>query len=252
MGILRGGLVTTVCVLLFTSLLVGNVLMTFDLSLDYENVQPELRNIMMDFLQDTDIFEELEASYPDLVFFCESNSEYAFSEEGINYVVPCDVISQGSEEVLDKLVTDMIEEVYYKEYDCGFFDCIGEEEQPLFLISEHAKNYWAGKFYLALVISIVLIAVLFFLVEVKSNALVITGALLMVSSLPFMKIKGILSFFNKSFLQYIAIFFNQAFTVFLRVFIFGLFVLGAGILWKFFAVGFKISDLVSKFKSKKK
>ena len=46
MGLIRGGLLFIVVVLLFLSFLVGNIFLTLNLSLDYNNVQPELTSVI--------------------------------------------------------------------------------------------------------------------------------------------------------------------------------------------------------------
>ena len=102
----------------------------------------------------------MEENYPAMELYCQNNSEFVFREDtsGYTFSIPCDIVAQGSEAIVDYGVNSLIEQVYYEDYDCEFWDCIGKTSSPLFLISEKAKNYWNSKFYLALMASVVLAA----------------------------------------------------------------------------------------------
>ncbi len=254
MGAIRGVLLVIVSVLLFILLLVGNVLLTLSLSLDYGNVQTELASSVGDaIVGEINLEEMMEESYPSMKSYCQNNSEFVFRDDNSDYtfVIPCDIVAQGSEAIIDYNVNNFVEKVYYEDYDCEFWDCIERTGSPLFLVSEKAKNYWNSKFYLALIASFVLIILTFLLVEKKSNLFVITGSLLIISSLPFMKLDWALSIIpDKSFLELLAIFFTKAYTVFLIGLISGSVILGVGILLKLFGVGFTISNIFSRFQKK--
>jgi len=249
MGFIRGGLLIIAGVLLFLLFLAGNSFLTLSLSLNYENIEPELFSVIETFVEDeADIKEEIENQYPFMEDFCQNNSEFVFNskEVGQVFVIPCDVVFQGYDSILEYSIESYVEKIYYQEYDCGFWDCLGKADIPFFLISAKAKSYWNNKFYFSLIISVVLVALMFFLVEKKTNLLVIVGGLLAISALPFMKINWALSFFNKSFLQFFTIFFSKAYSVFLISFIFGIVLLGIGILLKFVGVGLWISNLFNR------
>ena len=122
-----------------------------------------------------------------------------------------------------------------------------------FLISAKAKDYWGSKFYSLLFISLVLITLLFFLVEQKFNLPVLVGILLSISSLPFMKLNWLLSFFpDKLFLQFFTIFFSKSYDVFLMTFFFGIIIFGLGLILKFFKFGFWVSEFLDKLEKNKK
>jgi len=246
MGFIRSGLLIIAGILLFLLFLAGNSFLTLGLSLDYENVKPELASVIKTLTEnEMNIGEEIEKQYLFMEKHCQNNSEFVFNSEEVGQVfaIPCDVVSQGSDVVIDYCIESYVEKIYSQEHDCDFWDCFGKADMPFFLISEKAKNYWNSKFYFSLIISIVLVASMFFLVEKKTNLLVIAGGLLAISALPFMKINWVLSFLDESFLQFFTIFFSKAHTVFLISFIFGVVLLGVGILLKFVGAGLWVSNL---------
>lgn len=263
MGFIRGSLVVVASIILFLSFLVGNVFLTLNLSLDYEVVQPELISVVEEVAEgEMGLSMAALDDFGVMELYCEDHSEFVFNYEQFDYtlVIPCDVIVQGSEAVIDHAVEGFVEDVYYRDYDCGFWNCLEENPIPFFLISQKAKNYWNNKFYLLLIVSLVLIGLMFFLVEQKINLPIITGSLLTISALPFMKLEGLLSLVSdNSFFQFFTVFFTKAHTVFLISFILGLIILGAGIglkLWKFGAgkdkkVSKKEVKEISKSKEKK-
>jgi len=253
MGFIRGGLFVIASVLLFVLFLAGNTFLTLNLSLTYDNVQQELVSVIKDIVGDEmNLSEKIENDFEVMKLYCENNSEYVFSQEEHTFVIPCEIISEGSDAVIDYGINNLVNEVYYEEYDCNFWDCIKDTEAPFFLVSEKAKNYWGEKFYFSLLICLILIILMFFLIENKTNLLIVVGSLLIVSSLPFMRLNWVLSFINESLFGFFTIFFSKAHYVFLIVFILGLFVIGFGIILKFFKIGFKISEIANKFSKGKK
>jgi len=249
MGLIRGGLVSVVSILLFLSLFAGNSFLTLKWSLEYETIQPELASVVKQVIDEQGFNAKLEESFPLMELYCQENSDYVFSYEDITIVIPCNVINEGSDAVLDYGINSVIEQFYYKEYDCSFWKCIKDSEQPYVLVSEKAKDYWGGKFYTTLVISLVLAVILFFLVEQKYKMFITTGVLIIVSSLPFMKLKWLLSIVaNISYLEFFTSFFTKAYNVFLIMCILGIVVLALGIALKFGFLGIQFSDWLSKKK----
>ncbi len=257
MGAIRGILLVFVCVFLFISLLLLNIFLTLSMSLDYKNVQAELGVVLNNILEGQNVTTIVEKNFYLMEFYCQSNpeSEYSLSYDGSGYdfEISCFVISQGSDAVVDYIVNDFVDEFYYKDYDCEFLDCMEKTGSPLFLVSEKAKNYWNSKFYFALLVSLGLIGFLFFLAEKKSNIFIIAGSLLMVVSLPFMKLDWALSLISgESLLGLLNVFLSESYTIFVISLVLGILLLGVGILFKIFKVGFKISDICSKFSKKGK
>lgn len=252
MGFIRGGLLIVVGVLLFLSLFIGDIFLVLTLSLDYDNVHQELSPVVKDFAAgEGDLNQRIQELYPSMESSCQNYSEFVFSEQGYTFIIPCSVVAEGSEAVMNYGTDTLIKEIYYKEYNCGFWDCIGETEAGFFLVSEKAKNYWKSKFYFLLVASIVLIALAFLLVEKKINLLIITGGLLTLSALLLSRLNWFFSFISdESLLQFFTIFFTKTSLVFWVSIILGIILLLIGILLKLFWMSFKISNLFSKKEEK--
>lgn len=255
MGVIKSFLLVVASVLLFVSLLAGNLFLTLSWSLEYENVEAQFSSSMKDLVVgEIDLDDIMSNQIPFMESHCQNNSEFVFNDPttGHTFQVPCDVITQGPDAIVEYGSKSFIEEIYYQEYDCGFWDCFEKSEYPLFLLSQKAKNYWDGKVYLMLLVSLLLVGSMFFLVDKKTSLLIIPGSLLIVSSLPFMKLDGLISFFSgKPFIDFLAVFFTESYSVFLISLIAGIVLLAAGILFKIFGIGFKISNFFSKKNSSK-
>lgn len=253
MGAIRGVLLVFVCVFLFLSLLIGNVFWTLNLSLDYNNVKPEMSAIFDGTFEDQNLETVVEDNFEIMKSHCQTGNEYMFNYDNSGYIftLPCTVVLEGSDAVVNYIVNDFVEEFYYKDYDCDFIDCF-EKVGPFFLVSQKAKNYWSHNAYLFLISSLILVVLLFLLTEKKLNTFIITGVLLIIASLPFAKLDLIFSFFSdKLVLGLLTIFFTESYTIFVISLVLGIILLGIGILLKIFKVGFKISNICSKFSKKK-
>lgn len=252
MGIIRGILFVLVVCAFFVSVFVAGFTLTLSTSLRYDNVKTELSQTIKNFADEqinlSDKFEEV---YPMMDVYCESYSEYVFSYGEYTFVVPCDVILEGYDAVLDYGVDYVMKEIYDKEYDCDFFDCFKKDELPLFLISEKSRSFWHSKFYFMLTASVFLAGLMFLLVEKKTNMPIIAGILIIIASLPFMKLDKIIVDFLTSIggeaASFLGVFFTTSFSVFIKMLFLGIFVLFAGIIFKIFGIGFKISSFFSKF-----
>lgn len=252
MAFIRKGILVLVCVLMFVLILVGNSFLTLGLSLKYDNVQSELVPVVSGVaIDNVNIDEKLKSDFDSAMkFYCKTNSEFTFSQQGYTFVIPCSVVANGSDAVVAYGVDSFVKEVYYKNYDCDFWKCFKESQYPTFLVSEKAQNYWMGKFWLVFVIFLVLAGLTYFLVENKENAPMILGILLAAGSLPFLAIGKIASLFiDKTYIELVVAFFSSAHSVFLISLILGLILLGVGIALKFWDLEQFISE---KFKGKKK
>ena len=243
MGVIRGILLVIVSVLLFVVLLAGNVLWTLDKSLDYEVIKPEIISVVKEAIEgEINVNEIIGEEFGKMESYCLNNSEYVFSdyESGRVFELPCGVVAQGSDAVVDYAIEDFVEEIYSGQAEEARFDFAK--------LNESVHSY----FYIALVVALVLFVLIFFLVEAKSNSFIIVGSLLSISALPFVKIEGFLSWIPFEFAELFAVFFSKAYTVFLTSLITGLIILAIGIIMKFFGVGFKIFDFFNKFNNQKK
>lgn len=250
MGLIKRGLLVVVGVLLLLTFFATGVFYTISSSLEYDVVKPELKNVVQEVLNERGFVKEINENLDIINLYCENNSEYVFSMENFeeDLVIPCSVVAGGLNTVVDYGVTDFVDNVYYGEYNCNFLDCISKGE-PYALVSQKSKDYFNSKFYLALIISLIFLCLMFFLVENKSNFFILSGLILIVSSLPLMKLKEVFGFFTeKIFLSVLTVYFTSAYLVFLKFIIFGLIFLSIGIILKFFGAGFKIADFFSKFR----
>lgn len=255
MGLIRGGLMFVVVVLLFWSFLAGNVFLTLSMSLDYDVIQPELSSSIKGVIgSQMNLTEQVDNRLEAMEIYCVNNSEsFVFSEGDYTFDVPCEVVPQGSGVIEDYLINDIIEKSYYQEYECSFIDCIRnfDLKQPFFLVSAKAYDYWKNKFYFSLIVSIILVVLVFFLVEQKFNFPIVVGTLMILSSLPFMKINSLISLFtNEFYAQFFNIFLSKSYTVFLIMFILGIFILAIGLTLRFFKFGFWVSELFDKLAGK--
>jgi hypothetical protein len=254
MGAIRGILLVFVSVFLFLSLLIGNLFLTLNLSLDYDNVKVEFGKIIEDVFEENNLNEIIEKDIRIMEVYCQLNSEYSFKDDvsGYNFIIPCDIVDEGPIGIKNYMLNDFVEKTYYKDYDCNFLDCLKKTGSPFFLISKQAKNYWENKFYFTLLISLGLIAFSFFLVDKKSNLFIMSGGLLIVAGLFFIKLDWVLSFFSeKYFLELLGIFFSDSYTVFVISLVIGIILIGIGFLLKLFKIGFKVSEIFSKLFKKK-
>lgn len=235
MGFFRKGGLGFFCVIAFILLLISGILLTLSLSLRYENIQNELVPVAKEIaIDEINIEDKLKADF-DLVMtaYCQNYDEFVFNEQGYTFVIPCSIIANGSDAVIEYGVDAFVKEIYYKNYECDFWGCFGDSEYPTFLVSEKAQDYWTGKFYLSILIFIVFAGLMYFLVESKINLMIIIGILFIVAALPFLAISKILSFFvEQTYLELFTAFFSSSHSVFLISLILGIILLGLGILLK--------------------
>jgi len=256
MGVIRGGVLVLIAVLLFLSFFSLNLLWSVSSSLQYEHVEKEASVLVKDSMSEmglANLTEIVRQNYPLIQAYCMNNSEYVLSYEGYTIDLQCSLVSQSQDAVVDELIKDTIHGIYYTKYDCNFIDCFDKYPVPLFLISEQYYKLLADKLYLSLIACIVLFALVFLLVEKKTNAFILSGILLIVSSLPFIKLDYFLSLLqDKMIFQLLWIFLSQSFYVSIKLLIIGVALLAFGILLDIFKVGLFFSRLFSKAGKKEK
>jgi len=263
MGLIRGILLVFVCVLLFVSFFLMGTFATLDSSLSYETIKPQIKPLLRDTLDFTPIYN-YESVFEN---YCVNSTEYVYPDVNHTFVLPCNVVANGTEAIIDYQLDILIEDDYHKEYDCKFWNCF-KETGPFFLVSQYAQDYWRSKFYNFLIISILLAGLVFLLVEKKINFPILTGVLLVVSFIPVSVLDSIGKVILKIILSsmksavdglssidlnaFVLIFFSQANNVFLTGLVIGLALIAVGILLKIFKFGFKINKLFGIGFGKKK
>jgi hypothetical protein len=258
MGFIRGGLLVIVGIFLFLAILLGSIFLVLSWSLQYENVQKELGPVLKNLTEDRfglieenfNLTEKMGEAREFMDEHCQNESSYIFAEGGYTFVIPCDILEEVEESpsvLVDQGVENIIEQVYYDNYNCNFWNCFEEAGLPLFLISEKAKNYWQDKFYFALIAFAVMVVLIFFLVEHKQNTPIIAGSIIMLSSIPLLGLEKVVgTIAGESYFAFVGVFFSKISSVFWLILIFGLIILGVGI-----ALRFLHRDLIKKKFSKK-
>lgn len=251
MGILRGGLVTIVTILLFGSLVFTGVSLTIYFSLDYGALKPEMRNVVHDILiKEANLNGTIDNNLRYMKIFCDNHDVYTQEMENYSLEIPCDVVNQGSDAIINYTIDDLIEKNYYKEYNCSFIDCFSHEETPFFVFSKQSHDYWNSKFYLGLIISIILGALLFFFMDGRNNYPFFLGTLLVVLSFLFLGAGKIVSMIAGGklggYADAFALFFTQAYLVFLIFIILGVILIFLGIVLKFISFGRFIAKLFKR------
>lgn len=256
MGFIRGGSIFILGALLLISLLVGNLFLTFNLSITPENIKEKITLEAYDIV-DKIGGEEIEKAIDENMHlieeYCLNNSEYVFSYEGYTLDIPCNVAEEGKDAIIKEGISDIVDRIYYQEYSCeSFWECAFQSENPTYLFSEESKQYWKNIFYYALIFSLILVGIMFFIIENKTNLFLTVGILLIISSLPFIVFGKIFLFLGNSFLQLIPILLSGSYTVFLINFILGLILVGIGIMLKFATFGGFIAKIFSEKKIRNK
>ena len=253
MGALRGGLLILVSIALFFSLFVAGLFLTISLSLDYDNVREELIPVLKDSSKSpVKISDTISKDYTVMEEYCGSYSNYVVNYEGERVVIPCSVISQGKEAVIDYGIDQFVQEVYFGNYDCSFVGCFAEYEIPFFVVSKKMQGDFLTNFGLFLIVIAILSILGFLASEKKSNFFILLSMLLVLSALPFLKFDWFINLAGGSLQGLLSVFFNKSFLVFKSVAILGAVLLFIGLVSKFFRIGFDVSTIFSKRKPEKK
>lgn len=105
MGLIRGGLFFITAILIFIVVIIGNVFLMISLSLDYDNVNSELKEIISNIdLDGTNIVDLLEEDLVLMQNYCTPNNTGVLYNNQV-ITIPCDIINNNgnvSEYVKDK------------------------------------------------------------------------------------------------------------------------------------------------------
>lgn len=273
MGFIRSVLLIFVSLLIFISFLTLGAFATLNSSLNHDNVKFHLKSPIEKIVREEVDLSSINNTENILKNQCNSNSSSEYIYKGKNtertFVIPCSIIAQGREAVIEHEINFLIDEVYYKEYNCEFWKCLEENSDvgPLFLVSKPAKDYWKSNYRTMLLVSVLLTFLIFLLVKNKKNFPIHVGVLLVVSFIPISKLDSIGKIISKILFSslenapnglssidlniVIPIIFSKADNVFLIGFIIGLILIALGIFLKSLAFGLKIGEFISKLSSKK-
>ena len=238
MGFIRGSLLVFISVILLISFLVLGIFATLNYSLKYENVKPQIKSFIKEFVKNEVNHTIIDEQVKILQTHCKTNQDYAFNDETTNYTfaIPCETIAKGTDEIINVETDILIDRYYLKKYECGFLECF--KESPLFIISQHAKDFWKKQFYVFLIVSVLLAVLIFLLVENKNNFPIIIGALLIAGFLPLLALSKIVKFIVSSLAlgasfdlgSIVSVFFSKSNSVFLTEILFSVIALSFSIL----------------------
>jgi len=248
MGFIRGTIITFFSFVLLLSLFLMNLSLVLSWSMEYDTFQPALKTSASDFLKDSFGVENAleEEANTFMKSYCLINNEYNFEYEDYNLTIPCEVVEEGTDSVINYGMNYLIDTIYYAEYNCEFWECLKESSVPFVLFSEKAMEYWRAKFILLLLVSIVLFVLIFLISKNKPITVVITGILLIFSSLPFKKLEWALRIIPEQFSGIFSVFFTKAHNVFIIMLIIGIILIGIGFAFKFFGWSMNIRNWFSK------
>jgi hypothetical protein len=234
-----------------------NLTLVLSLSLNYNNLQPALKisagSILTSSLAEGNMFSEEEKAY--MQNYCSIDSQYLFTYENYNFTIPCEIIEQGESSIIDYVTVHLIDAIYYGEYNCEFWECVKDSSLPFVLLSEKAKDYWNGKFFLLVALSLVLFALIFFISKDRPGRFIVGGIFIILSALPFRKLDWFSIFIpNNNLSAIFSAFFTKAHLVFIIMFVIGIAFVVGGILCKIFGwkMKFKKDEEESKINLQKK
>lgn len=243
MGFLRGTIITFFSIILFISLFLMNFTVILSSSLQHDTLKPALKsyagNMLEDYANGQDIFSQENQVY--MQNYCSIQSEYKFTYEDYSFAIPCQVIEEGKDSIINYGAENFVDQIYYKEYNCEFWQCVKESSIPLVLISEKAMNYWKGKFLILLGLSFIIFASIFLISRNRTTTFLVTGVLLIISAFPFRRLDWALTFVPEKVSGIFSIFFTKAHSVFVIILIIGIVFIVAGILFKIFGWNMKFN-----------
>ncbi len=213
MSFIRGAVITLFGFVLAICIILMNVSITFASSLDYEDLKPALDNstngIIGSILDVEAVFGE------ELNNYCNLDSQYIFNYGNESFTIPCEVIEEGEDSIAIYIQDNFIEQIYYANYDCEFWECVKDSEVPFVLISDKARVYWAGKAVLLAIMSLVLFGLIFLVAEKRPSKFISFGILLAFCSLPFKNMDWILKIVPAQVAPLFSLFSQKAHGVFI-------------------------------------
>lgn len=246
MSFIRGAVITLFGLVLTICILLMNVSITFASSLDYDDLKPALDNSANGVIDSIVDFEEVFGE--ELNNYCNIDSQYIFNYGNESFAIPCEVIEEGEDSIATYIQNNFIEQIYYADYDCKFWECVKESEVPFVLISDKARVYWAGKAILLAIMSLVLFGLIFLVAENRPSKFISFGILLALCSLPFKNMNWISKIVPAQVAPLFSLFSQKAHTVFVIMLIISIILALIGIValifgWK---MKFKEENLENK------
>jgi hypothetical protein len=252
MGFIRGTAITFFSIVLLISLFLMNFSLIVSWSLEHDTLQPALKISANDFLKDSLNVNSMLGGETKSIMqsYCLVNSEYSFTYGTYKITIPCNVIKEGSDSIINYSLDSLIDTIYYAKYNCEFWKCVKDSSAnsslPFVLFSEKAMDYWRNNFILLAAISIVLFALIFLLSTKKPITVIIAGILIILSALPFRKLGWALHFIPAKFSGIFSVFFTKSYSVFIIMTIIGFIFIGIGLAFKFFGLSMNFANFLSR------
>ena len=242
MGIIRGGVITILAALLLITFFTGNIFSTLSGSLEYNQLKPSLVNISKDVIKEYNIFNQLEQNKIYTQAYCLQHEKIYFNESELNLEFPCSVFLSGEDSIIEYAVNQLVDQLYYKQYNCKFWQCVKEQNPPLVLISEKSYQYWRALFYWSIILSVVLFLLIFLIAKDKSTPFIISGILIILTAIPFKSLNWIFNLIPMGDIaKFLSIFFTRAQSVFSTRLTLGIILLVLGLVLKISGLGKKMS-----------
>jgi len=250
MSFIRGAAIIILSTIIFLAFFAGNIFLTLSWSMEHDTLQSEVQNISSELIEQYNLLETINENKGILELYCQATNYFSINEMGIQLNIPCNILLADTQTLVNYTVTQVFDQIYYKDYPCQIWDCIKQEEQPLVLISEKAQNYWKSKFLLTFFISLACFILFLIITKDKSVPLLVTGILSMIAALPFKKLDLILKIIPDSTIaNIVGIFLTKAPNVFWTFFLIGIGLIIIGIAFKFLKIGLRISRLFTRKES---
>jgi len=252
MGFVRSSLAFILSVILFVTLLLTSIFLTLSWSTNYEIIKTGVSDYAKTFANGNSFFNLTEGIQA-MEFYCMTHTNFVINEGELNLEIPCEVVNQGQEKVIEYGINQVSYDYYYKNYSCEFLDCVQKDKNFFVLFSLKAHDFWKYYSFVLLILSLVLFGLLILCVKNKSNSFIVLGVLLIFNSLI---LKSLIYLINlvpeKMISDAVSLFFSRADCVFLTFLILGILLIIIGIAIKLISSGSKISGEVSKVQKKGK
>ncbi len=156
------------------------------------NINPLISNLSL-----TNIRAEISKNYASLNSYCANHNYYSSNISRVN--ISCDSILLGKEATKDSVLSIFVDDIYYRDYKCDYWDCLSKTGSTFFLISEKSSDYWKSKFYYFSLACICLLVLIFFCLETKIDIFLFLGVSSLICSFPLSKLESVLFFVIKPF-----------------------------------------------------
>ena len=251
MGFFKGLGLFILGISLFTILTMSALTWTVSSSLEYNSSSEHIYSVVNEISSSSGIDSFIEDNHEEIQLICKNDSKnYTF--KAIEISIPCKEITKDANTTVEKIKLNIVDQFYYKKYNCTFKTCLKEPKNFPYYISNNFKEFLKSKLFWMFFIFILISIAYLFLLEKKNNFFFILGTFTILSSLPIKLISLIPNMFsNKLFAGIILSLFNKSQTIFIYYLIAGGIFLLLGFIFKFFDIGMKVSKWIEKISPKK-